>query len=321
METDVIELEIRLLSYEARHNKDELAKLIDKDFIEFGASGRIYDYHNIIARLPDEQHKMEYTITKIDKRILSENLTQVLYTIKTLEDGHEYIANRSSIWKKEGGNWKMLFHQGTKQKIEEDNKMNYLVISGNPKQNGLCRSVTEEVIRGAKDGGAVVSVLETAAIPRCHVCGEGWGSCRTKHECAFGNDGFSEAQAAAAKADAYCIITPVYWGEASESLKAFIDRLRRCEASKQWAQEADAPKSVFAGKQVLLVASPGGSGNGALTCLEQMDRFCRHTGAAIFDCIGVNRWNSDYKKQAAYQAARAMAEGRRAGETVSGGKQ
>jgi hypothetical protein len=32
-----------------------------------------------------------------------------------------------------------------------------------------------------------------------------------------------------------------------------------------------------------------------LSCLEQMDRFCRHTGAVIFDYIGINRWNSDYK--------------------------
>jgi hypothetical protein len=53
-----------------------------------------------------------------------------------------------------------------------------------------------------------------------------------------------------------------------------------------------------------------------LSCLEQMDRFCRHTGAVIFDYIGVNRWNNDYKKSAAYAAARAMAEGRLAGETL-----
>jgi hypothetical protein len=53
-----------------------------------------------------------------------------------------------------------------------------------------------------------------------------------------------------------------------------------------------------------------------LTCLEQMDRFCRHTGAVIFDYIGINRWNHDYKKAAAYAAAKAMAAGRRAGETV-----
>jgi hypothetical protein len=47
-----------------------------------------------------------------------------------------------------------------------------------------------------------------------------------------------------------------------------------------------------------------------------MDRFCRHTGALIFDYIGINRWNRDYKQNAAYAAARAMAEGRRAGDSL-----
>jgi hypothetical protein len=73
---------------------------------------------------------------------------------------------------------------------------------------------------------------------------------------------------------------------------------------------------VLAGKPVLLVASPGGSGNGMLTCLEQMDRFCRHTGAAIFDYVGINRWNSDYKRAAAFAAAKALASGRAPGETI-----
>jgi multimeric flavodoxin WrbA len=93
----------------------------------------------------------------------------------------------------------------------------------------------------------------------------------------------------------------------AETLKTFFDRLRRCEFGQS---------GILAGKQVLLVASPGGTGNGMLSCLEQMDRFCRHTGAVIFDYIGVNRWNHDYKKHAVYAAARAMAEGRRAGKTV-----
>ena len=114
-------------------------------------------------------------------------------------------------------------------------------------------------------------------------------------------------QKAVKNADLLCIISPVYWGETSECLKNFLDKLRRCEFGD---------KGALSGKQVLLVASPGGSGNGALTCLEQFDRFCRHTGAVIFDYIGINRWNSDYKGVAAYYAARSMTEGRKAGDTV-----
>ncbi|MDR3335845.1 MAG: flavodoxin family protein [Treponema sp.] len=193
--------------------------------------------------------------------------------------------------------------------------MKFLIISGNPKKDGLCHAVTEEIIRGLKEGGAEYEVLTLEKLERCRVCGDGWGICREQHRCAFGGDGFNGAQESIKSAGAYCFITPVYWGEMAEALKNFFDRLRRCEATKQF--NGNAADSAFAGKPALLVASPGGSGNGALSCLEQMDRFCRHTGAVIFDYISVNRWNNDYKKQAAYAAAKAMAQGRKAGETVT----
>jgi multimeric flavodoxin WrbA len=191
--------------------------------------------------------------------------------------------------------------------------MKYLIVSGNPKKDGLCRSIAEEALRGARDGGAEAELLTLEKLERCHVCGDGWGTCREQHHCSFGDDGFNRAQEAVKKADAFCFITPVYWCEMAESLKCFFDRLRRCEAASL-RKPGEAP-AALAGKPVLLVASPGGSGNGAVECLDQMDRFCRHTGAVIFDYISVNRWNSDYKKQAAYSAAKAMALGRKAGET------
>jgi multimeric flavodoxin WrbA len=189
--------------------------------------------------------------------------------------------------------------------------MKFLIISGNPKKDGLCHSVIEEIRRGAADGGADVSTLTVEKLERCPVCGAGWGTCREGHICAFGKDGFSDAQQRIREADLLCFVTPVYWGEMAESLKCFFDRLRRCEQAI-WGAEG-----ALANKPTLLVASPGGSGNGMLSCLEQMERFCRHTGAVIFDFIGTNRWNNDYKRAAAYAAAKAMAKGRKAGETLS----
>ncbi|MDR3238063.1 MAG: flavodoxin family protein, partial [Spirochaetia bacterium] len=106
----------------------------------------------------------------------------------------------------------------------------------------------------------------------------------------------------------------------AESLKCFLDRLRRCEVDMPLLAPRTGQKAALSGKQILLVASPGGSGNGALTCLDQMDRFCRFTGAVVFDYIGINRWNNDYKKSAVYAAAKAMAGGRKAGESLSKAK-
>ncbi|MDR2531301.1 MAG: flavodoxin family protein [Oscillospiraceae bacterium] len=189
--------------------------------------------------------------------------------------------------------------------------MKFLIISGNPKKDGLCRDITVEIERGAKTGGADVEIVTTEKIARCHVCGDGWGTCRNENVCAFGSDGFDELQEKIKGADLLCFITPVYWGEAAESLKAFMDRFRRCEFTVFGNGEG-----ALKGKQTLLVASPGGSGNALLTCLQQMERFCQHTGAVIFDYIGVNRWNQSYKKAAAYNAALLMAKGIKNGETL-----
>jgi multimeric flavodoxin WrbA len=189
--------------------------------------------------------------------------------------------------------------------------MKFVVISGNPKASGLCRSVTDEIIRGAADGGAEVEEININGLSYCRVCGQGGGSCMGEHKCAFGEDGFSKAQETLRQADAVAIITPVYWAEISETLKSFLDRFRRCENSIFGNY-----KGAIAGKPVLLVASPGGSGKGALTALEQMERFCDHTGATVFDRIAINRWNSDYKRETAYAAAKVIAGGRKVGGTI-----
>ncbi|MCL2696683.1 MAG: flavodoxin family protein [Oscillospiraceae bacterium] len=188
--------------------------------------------------------------------------------------------------------------------------MKFFILTGNPKSDGLCKLITEEIERGAKAGGAEVEVATCGKVERCRVCSDGWGTCRNSNICEFGDDGFNHLQKKMQQADLFCIISPVYWGEMAEGLKSFTDKLRRCEFA------ASTIDGALKGKQTLLVASAGGSGNALLPCLQQMERFCQHTGAVIFDCIGVNRWNQSYKKTAAYNAAKLMAEGVKNGETI-----
>ena len=184
--------------------------------------------------------------------------------------------------------------------------MRYLIVSGSPNPDNLCLAVIQEVTRGAQDGGADVQVLQLEGIEPCRGCNDGWGECKNEHLCAFGKDGFQEAQGLVRQADALCVITPVYWSESSDSLTNFLERLRRCEFGQI---------SALANKPVLFVAFPGGADNSLLACLEHMDKFCRNTGAVIFDYLGVNLWNSDYIKLSAYSAGRVMAYGRRAKES------
>lgn len=187
--------------------------------------------------------------------------------------------------------------------------MKIAILSGNPKTDGLCQSIINAAKHGAEKAGAKVNEIRLCDLDLgcCKVCDDGWGTCRDENYCSFGSDGFDDVVEQLANCDALIMATPVYWGESSEALKSFIDRFRRCHFGQN---------GVLAGKQVLLIASPGGSGGGLLTCLEQMDRLCHHTGAVIFDYIGINRWNSDYKMETTIAAASALASGRKNGETV-----
>ena len=188
--------------------------------------------------------------------------------------------------------------------------MKICILSGNSKKDGLCQNMILAAKRGALEGGAEVDEirLNDMNLQRCQVCGDGWGTCRDEDSCVFGDDDdFNAIRARMEAADVVIFATPVYWGETAEALKAFLDRMRRCTFN----HKEDAAK-----RQALLIASAGGTGNGLLTCLEQMDRFCRHLGMPIYDYFGVNRWNNDYKREAIRAAVAALARGRKNGDTV-----
>jgi multimeric flavodoxin WrbA len=179
--------------------------------------------------------------------------------------------------------------------------MNVLVISSSPNSDGLtaaCAAVAVEGVRLA--GGHAEEVrLNDLQIGLCQACDNGWGACLEDHRCQTEDD-FQALHARVRQADAYVIVTPVYWGEMSESAKAFTDRLRRCEATR--GSESD----LF-DKPVIAVAAAGGSGRGMITCLLSMERWIEHVRARVFDLIPVNRWSREYKLAAIREAAREMA--------------
>ena len=183
--------------------------------------------------------------------------------------------------------------------------MRYLIVSGMTKQDVFDQSILHEAFRGAGDGGAEVQILTLDGIGRCKACEDEGSPCKTGRRCAIGSDGFDEAQLAATEAGAMCIVAPIQWGEVTEPLKGFLERLLRCEHGLSGSLH---------GKPILLIAVPDGMGGGMLTCLELLDRFCRQTGAVIFDYLCITRWNSDYQRASTYAAAKSMAYGRKAGE-------
>jgi len=64
--------------------------------------------------LPNENNEdTKYKIVEIKEYGLSDNIVLVLYIIEKKYMNQIIRTNRSSIWKKENENWKIIFHQGT----------------------------------------------------------------------------------------------------------------------------------------------------------------------------------------------------------------
>lgn len=181
--------------------------------------------------------------------------------------------------------------------------MRVLILSASPNLDGLTAACAAAALRGIlRAGGEPEEVrLNDLHIARCQACDDGWGTCLEEHTCKEQDD-FQPLHARASQAEGYVLVTPVYYGDLSESTKAFTDRLRRCEATR-------GAESALSGKPVIVVAAAGGSGNGMITCLASLERWVEHVRARKFDFIPVNRWSREYKLVAIQAAAEAMANG------------
>ena len=179
--------------------------------------------------------------------------------------------------------------------------MHVLVIQSSPNYDGLTAACANAAIAGIKAaGGTAENVrLTDLDLAACRQCGDGWGGCLSEHICDGIDDDFQALHEAAIAADALAMVTPVYWGDLSESHKCFMDRLRRCEASL-------GVDSRLAGKPVLLVAAAGGGGGGMMSCLSNMERWAQHVRMQPADLIGIKRITRDHKLEAIRAAGETM---------------
>jgi len=180
--------------------------------------------------------------------------------------------------------------------------MKVLVVTSSPNAEGLTAACGEAARQGTVDGRSPARVinLNDFRIDRCAVCGDGWGTCKTKHMCCLEDD-FAKLYEMFEQAEAFVWVAPVYFGMPSEPMSAFIDRLRRCEATKG-AQGT----SVLLDKPVVCIAAAGGSGNGAVRCLAEMETWVKQLGAAPFDYIPVTQRTREYQLETIHDALVAM---------------
>lgn len=114
IEADLIEKERALLSFEVRRSPVKLRSLLSSDFLEIGASGDFFGLDSVLDCLPQESAWSAIS-QDFEHRRLSSDLIQLFYrvAISRPNDLGTSYSRRTSIWRKEGGEWKMVYSQGT----------------------------------------------------------------------------------------------------------------------------------------------------------------------------------------------------------------
>ena len=129
-----------------------------------------------------------------------------------------------------------------------------LFLSGSRDRNGRTARAINAIISGAEKVG---SNTETYFLPElnlqhCRQCdANGWGTCRREGQCIVEDD-FQMLVNKIHESDVVVFATPVYFRDLSESMKTFLDKLRRISAFN--------PDPITKGVSAVGLSMAGGGG-------------------------------------------------------------
>jgi multimeric flavodoxin WrbA len=168
--------------------------------------------------------------------------------------------------------------------------MKVIIVSGSRNPDGQTAAACKALLDGVLSAGGEGNIIYLPAmnIERCRQCNDdGWGICITEGRCTISDD-LDQVADEIRGADIAVFATPVYFAELSESIRAFLDRLRR-------TCMADQGKQGIRGKKAIGICVAGGGGGGAPTCCVVMERALGTTGFDVVDMIPARRQNLQNK--------------------------
>lgn len=170
--------------------------------------------------------------------------------------------------------------------------MKILAIVSSVNKDGKTAASARSLIEGAETGGAEGNLffLTDMDLQRCRQCdSEGWGNCLHLGSCIIEDD-FKELVDRIRESDTVVFATPVYFSDMSESMRSFLERLRRiCITEKG--------RPGITGKPVVGICHAGGSGGGSIPCMHNLELMLYQCGFSIEDMVSVRRQNFEPKQE------------------------
>lgn len=94
-------------------SRTDYARMVVDDFWEIGASGQRYSREFVLdvleARLANPVDESDWESRDFHVRELAPDVYLLTYTLRQ----GERLTRRSTIWRRAGDDWKIVFHQGT----------------------------------------------------------------------------------------------------------------------------------------------------------------------------------------------------------------
>jgi multimeric flavodoxin WrbA len=174
--------------------------------------------------------------------------------------------------------------------------MRILVLSGSRNREGKTARAINAICKGIHDAGGESEVvfLPELKLERCRQCNpDGQGPCIKNGLCVIKDD-FAAIAEKVRSADLLVCATPVYFGDITESLRAFLDRFRRTVFLPPDAAPRS-PDLLVKGKPAVGLCYAGGGGGFTITCAASMERVLQICGFDIVDFILVRRQNLEIK--------------------------
>ena len=108
-------LECELHQRSTRTSQAHLDALLHPEFLEFGRAGNRFDKPFVLTHLPKQQVEIVVHAQNFQARIVAPGVAQLTYrSAHRKADGTlERHTLRSSLWIREGTQWRLYFHQGT----------------------------------------------------------------------------------------------------------------------------------------------------------------------------------------------------------------
>lgn len=110
-EAEFRELEESMWRTETRFDRDYLERVLHPDFFEFGRSGRVWVREDTLTSEPGEIDA-RFPLPDFAVHPIDSDTVLVTYTSIVRHETWDY-ANRSSIWVRDAGTWRLRFHQAT----------------------------------------------------------------------------------------------------------------------------------------------------------------------------------------------------------------